>query len=87
METLTPSVSAENTSQIKYIGTDKISEIVNDSDSDGGNFTELSDSDTCIAAAAAAVAARKRKSYSQNLTEVERDFAGPFLNAQTQILI
>jgi len=49
METPTPSVSAENTSQIKYIGTDKISEIVNDSDSDGGNFTELSDSDTCIA--------------------------------------
>ena len=35
--------------KIKYIGTDKISEIVNDSDSDGGNFTELSDSDTCIA--------------------------------------
>ena len=33
----------------KYIGTDKISEIVNDSDSDGGNFTELSNSNTCIA--------------------------------------
>jgi len=49
METSTPSVSAENTSQKKYIGTDKISEIVNDSDSDGGNFTELSASDTCIA--------------------------------------
>src|SRR5215471_11856476 len=49
METPTPSVSAENTSQKKYIGSDKISEIVNDSDSDGGNFTELSDSDTCIA--------------------------------------
>jgi hypothetical protein len=29
-----------------FIGNDKISEIVNDSDSDGGNFTELSD-DTC----------------------------------------
>ena len=49
METPTPSVGAENTSQKKYIGTDKISEIVNDSDSYGGNFTELSDSDTCIA--------------------------------------
>jgi len=30
-----------------FIRTDKISEIVNDSDSDGGSFSELSDSDTC----------------------------------------
>jgi len=30
-----------------FIGTDKISEIVNDSASDGGSFSELSDSDTC----------------------------------------
>ena len=30
-----------------FIGTDKISEIVNDSDSDGGSCSELSDSDTC----------------------------------------
>ena len=30
-----------------FIGKDTISEIVNDSDSDGGNFSELSDSDTC----------------------------------------
>jgi hypothetical protein len=29
-----------------FIGNDKISEIVNDLDSDGGNFTELSDN-TC----------------------------------------
>jgi len=29
-----------------FIGTGKISEIVNDSDSDGGSFSELSDSDT-----------------------------------------
>lgn len=28
-----------------FIGTDKISDIVNDSDSDGGSFSELSDSD------------------------------------------
>jgi hypothetical protein len=47
MENHTPSVSAGNTSQKKYIGSYKISEIVNDSDSDGGNFSELSDSDTC----------------------------------------
>ena len=30
-----------------FIGTDKISEIVNDSGSDGGSFSELSDSDMC----------------------------------------
>jgi len=30
-----------------FIGNDRISEIVNDSGSDGGNFSELSDSDTC----------------------------------------
>ena len=30
-----------------FIGNDKISGIVNDSDSDGGNCSELSDSDTC----------------------------------------
>ena len=30
-----------------FIGTDEISEIVNDSASDGGSFSELSDSDTC----------------------------------------
>ena len=30
-----------------FIGIDKISEIVNDSDSDGGSCSELSDSDTC----------------------------------------
>jgi hypothetical protein len=44
-ETPTPSVSSANTSQKKYIGIDKISETVNHSDSDGGNFSELSDSD------------------------------------------
>jgi hypothetical protein len=30
-----------------FIGTDKISEIVNDLDSDGGSFSDLSDHDTC----------------------------------------
>jgi hypothetical protein len=47
MENPTPSVSAGNTSPKKYIGSDKISEIVNDLNSDGGNFSELSDTDTC----------------------------------------
>jgi hypothetical protein len=40
------SVSSENASQKMFIGNDTISEIVNDSDSDGGNFSKLSD-DTC----------------------------------------
>jgi hypothetical protein len=40
------SASSENTSKIFFIRNDKISENVNDSDSDGGNFSELSD-DTC----------------------------------------
>ena len=41
------SVSSENTSQKMFIGNDTTSETVNDSDSDGGIFCELSDSDTC----------------------------------------
>jgi hypothetical protein len=41
------SVSSENTSQKMFIGNDTISETVDDSDSDDGNFSEISDSDTC----------------------------------------
>ena len=41
------SVSSENTLQKMFIRNDTISETVNDSDSDGDNFSELSDSDTC----------------------------------------
>ena len=73
------SFSSENTSQKMFIGTDKISENVNDSDSDGGSFSELSDSDTCkvnppaAAAAGAAVTARKRKLFSQCLTKARRE--------------
>jgi hypothetical protein len=37
------SVSLENTSQKMFIGNDKISKTVNDSDSDGGNCSEISD--------------------------------------------
>jgi len=47
MEKPGPSFNSENTSQNWFIRTDKVSEIVNDSDSDGGSFSELSDSDTC----------------------------------------
>ena len=41
------SVSSNNTSRKAFIGNDKISELVNDSDSNGGNFSEHSDNDTC----------------------------------------
>jgi hypothetical protein len=47
MENPGPSSSAENNSQKMFIGTDKISEIVKDSDLDGGSFIELSDSNMC----------------------------------------
>jgi hypothetical protein len=40
------SVSLENTSQKMFIGNDKTSKILNDLDSDGGNFSEISD-DMC----------------------------------------
>jgi hypothetical protein len=36
------SVSSENASQKMFIGDDTISEIVNDSGSEGGNFSKLS---------------------------------------------
>jgi hypothetical protein len=38
MEKPGPSFSSENTSHIMFIATDKIIEIVNDSDSDGGTI-------------------------------------------------
>jgi hypothetical protein len=41
------SVSSENTSQKMFIGNCTVSEIVNHSDSDGGNVSELSEFDTC----------------------------------------
>ena len=40
-------VLVQNIFHKNVIRTDKISEILNDSDSDGGSFSELSDSDTC----------------------------------------
>jgi hypothetical protein len=41
MEKPRVSVSSENTSQNMFIGCDTVSEIVNDSDSDGGNFSDM----------------------------------------------
>jgi hypothetical protein len=72
----------------KFIGTDKISEIVNDSDSDDGSFSELSNSETYEANSplAAVTAKRQRKKLcSASQTEGGRKHAGPFLNAQIQI--
>ena len=65
-----------------FIGNDRISETVNDSDSDGGNFSELSDSDTSKVHSPFL----KRKLSSQNLTEAGRKQSGPFINGQIQIL-
>ena len=47
MENRRPSSSAENTSQKMFIETDKINEIVSDSDSHGGSFSKLSNSNMC----------------------------------------
>ena len=47
MEKPRPGFSSENTSQKMFIATDKISEVVNDSDLDGGSFSKLSDGDMC----------------------------------------
>jgi hypothetical protein len=47
MENPGPRSRAENTLKKMFIGIDKISETVNDSDSGGGSCSELSDSDTC----------------------------------------
>jgi len=41
MEKPGPRFSSENTSQKMFIRTDKIGEILNDSDSGGGSFSEL----------------------------------------------
>jgi hypothetical protein len=47
MKILGPSFSSKNTSQKMFVGNDKINEIINDSDSDSGNCSELPDNDTC----------------------------------------
>jgi hypothetical protein len=47
MENPGPCCSAENTSQKTFIKTDKMSEILNDLDSDVGSCSELSDGDMC----------------------------------------
>jgi len=86
MEKPRPSFSSENTSQKMFIGTDKISETVNDLDSDGGSFSELSDSDTCEVDSPFNSSSEEEKLSSQNLTKAGTEHTGPFLNAPIQIL-
>ena len=76
-----------------FIGNDTISEIVNDSDSDGGNFSELSDSDTCKVHSPFSSSSSSSSSSSEDeeIVQPEPDSArkkhtGPFLNGQMQIL-
>ena len=92
MEIPKPSVSTENTSQKKFIRGDKINEAVNDSDSDGGNFSELSDSDTCkVNSPFSSSSSSSSSSSDKDEVEPEPDrgrkrIARPFLNAQSPIL-
>jgi hypothetical protein len=64
-----------------FIRNDKISEIVNDSDSDGGNVSELSG--TCEVnspfSSSSSSSSEERMLSSQNLAEEGREHAGPFL--------
>jgi len=67
-----------------FIGTDKISEILNDSDSDGGSLSELFDSNTCKVNSP--FSSSSSRLSSQNLTEAGRKHTRTFLNAPIQIL-
>jgi len=84
------SSSAENTSQKLFIRTDKVSEILNDSDSDGGSFSELSDSHTCkvnspISSSSNNISSEEKEAVQPNMAEAGREHTGPHLNAQIQI--
>jgi len=70
-----------------FIRNDTISEVVNDSDSDGGNFSELSDSDTCKVHSPFS-SSSSSSSEEEEIVQPEagRKHAGPFLNGQIQIL-
>jgi len=56
-----------------FIGTDKISEIVNDSDSDGGSFRELSDSDTCKVSSSFGGNSNSSEEEEEEVVQPERD--------------
>jgi len=89
MENTGASSIAENTSQKMFIGTGKISEIVNDMDSDGGSFSEISDSDTCKVNSpfcSSSISSEEEEVVWPEPTKAGREHAGPFLNAPIQIL-
>jgi len=79
-------VLVQNIFHKNVIRTDKISEILNDSDSDGGSFSELSDSDTCKVNSPFSSRSEEEEFSSQYLREAGREHTGPFLNAPIQIL-
>jgi len=69
-----------------FIGKDAISEIVNDLGSDGGNFSELSHSDTCKVHSPFSNSSSS-SSEEEEIVHPEPDRgrkknAGPFLNGQ-----
>jgi hypothetical protein len=68
MENAGPSSISENSSQKRFIGTDKIGETVSDSDSDEGSFSGLSDSETYEA---------NSPSSSSNIEEAEEEIVQP----------
>jgi hypothetical protein len=83
MEKTRMSISLEHTSQKMFIRDDKIREIVNDSDSDGGNFSELSD-DTCkvnslFSSSSSSSRSEEQKFSSQNLAEARKRTRGVLL--------
>jgi hypothetical protein len=72
-----------------FIGTGKISAIVNDLDADGGSFSELSDSDTCKVNSpfsSSSISSKEEEVVRPESTEAGREHAGPFLNVPIHIL-
>lgn len=68
------SFSSENTSQIEnVIGTDKIGEIMNDLDSDGRSFTELSVHDTCEVKISVSSSSEEKLVVVQPERDIERN--------------
>jgi len=73
MEKPGPSFTSENTSQKMFIRTDKISEIVNDSDSDGGSFSELSGRDMCKVSSPFGGSSSSSKEEEEEVVQPEPD--------------
>jgi hypothetical protein len=74
---------SENTSQKIFFMTDKINEIVNDSDS---VVVLVSKVNSPFSGSGSTSSSSEEEEVGQNLAEARREHAGPLLNAQTQIL-